>query len=162
MNTVNTTRPAVPDFDYEYHTITVDTIGQSSKNTFTVHLTQSLENIVHAKLIAARIDAPSSNVCHVSVDELNTNYSQRTTNVFGGQASMSNLNRGFGTIIQSGSNPIIFKDDYDVESQYTTPIRKLDRLTCTLRDEDGATINSAIDNFMIFRFVCKNKNLPFI
>lgn len=162
MNTVSTTRPALPDFDYEYHTISVDTIGQSSKNTFTVHLTQPLENIVQAKLIAARIDAPNSNVCHISVDELNTNYSQRTSNVYGGQSSMSNLNRGFGSVIQAGSNPIIFRDDYDVDSQYTTPIRKVDRLTCTLRGEDGTTINSTIDNFMIFKFVCKNKNLPFI
>ncbi len=162
MNTVNTTRPALPDFDYEYHTITIDTIGQASKSTFTVYLTKPLENIVHAKLIAARIDAPSSNVCHISVDELNTNYSQRTSNVYGGQSSMSNLNRGFGTVIQSGSNPIVFKDDYDVDSQYTTPIRKLGRLTCTLRDEDGTAINSTMHNFMIFRFVCKNKNLPFI
>jgi len=23
-------RPDIPDFDYEYHTITVDTVGQSS------------------------------------------------------------------------------------------------------------------------------------
>ncbi len=69
MNTVNATRPALPDFDYEYHTISIDTIGQDSKNTFTVHLTQPIENIVQARLTAARIDAANSNVCHISVDE---------------------------------------------------------------------------------------------
>lgn len=162
MSKVNATRAALPDFDFEYHTITVDTIGQDSKNTFTVHLTQPLENIVQAKLIAARIDAVGSNVCHVSVDELNTNYSQRTSNVYGGQSSMTNLNRGFGTVIQAGSNPIVFRDDYDVETQYMTPIRKVDRLTCTLRDENGSTITDGSDNFLIFKFACKNKNLPFI
>ena len=162
MSKVNVTRTALPDFDFEYHTITVDTIGQDSKNTFTVHLTQPLENIVQAKLIAARIDAVGSNVCHVSVDELNTNYSQRTSNTYGGQSTMTNLNRGFGTVIQAGSNPIIFRDDYDVDTQYMTPIRKVDRLTFTLRDENGDTITSSTDNFLIFKFVCKNKNLPFI
>jgi len=150
MSKVNVTRTALPDFDFEYHTITVDTIGQDSKNTFTVHLTQPLENIVQAKLIAARIDAVGSNVCHVSVDELNTNYSQRTSNTYGGQSTMTNLNRGFGTVIQAGSNPIIFRDDYDVETQYMTPIRKVDRLTCTLRDENGSTITDGSDNFLIF------------
>lgn len=162
MTTVNTVRQVLPDFEYEYHTITVDTIGQNSKNTFTVHLTQPLENIVQARLSAARIDATGSNVCHISIDELNTNYTQRTSNVFGGQPSMTNLNRNFGTIIQGGSNPIIFKDDYDVSVQYMTPVRKLDRLTFILRDENGNTITSATDNFLIMKFACKNKNLPFL
>ena len=161
MTTVNTVRQVLPDFEYEYHTISVDTIGQDSKNTFTVHLTQPIENIVQARLLAARVDASGSNVCHISVDELNTNYSQRTSNTYGGQSSMTQLNRGFGTIIQAGTNPIIFRDDYDVDTQYMTPIRKIDRLTCTLRNENGNTITNGADNFLIFKFVCKNKNLPF-
>ena len=162
MTTVTTPRPSLPDFDYEYHTITVDTIGQNSKNTFTVHLTQPLENIVQARLSAARIDAAGSNVCHISVDELNTNYTQRTSNIFGGQSQMSVLNRSFGTLIQGGSNPIIFKNEYDVCTQYASPIRKVDRLTCTIRDENGNSITDGSDNFFIFKFVCKNKNLPFL
>jgi hypothetical protein len=162
MTTVNTVRQVLPDFEYEYHTISVDTIGQDSKNTFTVHLTQPIENIVQTRLLAARIDASGSSVCHISVDELNTNYSQRTSNVYGGQGEMTVLNRGFGTVIQDGSNPIIFKDDYDVTTQYMTPVRKVDRLSFTLRDENGVTTSDGTDNFFIFRFVCKNKNLPFI
>ena len=34
-----TSQSTLPDFEYEYHTITVDTIGQASKNTF--HCTSS-------------------------------------------------------------------------------------------------------------------------
>jgi|SRR6056300_22267 hypothetical protein len=162
MSLVTATRTQLPDFEYEYHSITVDTIGQDSKNTFTVHLTQPLENIVQARLSAARIDAVGSNVCHISIDELNTNYAQRTSNVFEGQANMTTLNNAFGTLIQDGSNPIIFKNEYDVTTQYVTPIRKVDRLTCTLRDENGATITDGSDNFLIFKFVCKNKNMPFL
>ena len=162
MSLVTASRTQLPDFEYEYHTITVDTIGQDSKNTFTVHLTQPLENIVQARLSAARIDALGSNVCHISVSELNTNYAQRTSNVFEGQASMTTLNNGFGAVIQGGSNPIVFKNEYDVACQYATPIRKVDRLTCTLRDENGTTITDGSDNFLIFKFVCKNRNMPFI
>jgi hypothetical protein len=162
MSLVTATRAQLPDFEYEYHTITVDTVGQDSKNTFTVHLTQPLENIVQARLSAARIDAAGSNVCHISIQELNTNFAQRTSNIFEGQASMTTLNNGFGTLIQDGSNPIVFKNEYDVMTQYVTPIRKLDRLTCTLRDENGVTTTDGADNFLIFKFVCKNRNMPFI
>jgi hypothetical protein len=162
MTSVTTPRTSLPDFEYEYHNIIVDTIGQASKNTFTVHLTQPLENIVQVRLSAARIDATGSNVCHISVQELNTNYAQRTSNIFGGQADMTTLNNAFGTMIQGGSNPIIFKNEYDIMSQYTTPIRKIDRLSCTLRDENGDTITNGADNFLIFKFVCKNRNMPFI
>jgi hypothetical protein len=75
---------------------------------------------------------------------------------------MTTLNNGFGTLIQGGSNPIVFKNEYDVLSQYVTPIRKLDRLTFTLRDENGATITDGADNFLVFKFVCKNRNMPFV
>ena len=162
MSLVTATRTQLPDFEYEYHSITVDTIGQDSKNTFTVHLTQPLENIVQARLSAARIDAVGSNVCHISINELNTNFAQRTSNIFEGQADMTTLNNGFGTLIQGGSNPIVFKNEYDVLSQYVTPIRKLDRLTFTLRDENGVTITDGADNFLVFKFVCKNRNMPFV
>lgn len=162
MTSVTAPQTSLPDFEHEYHTITVDTIGQASKNTFTVHLTQHLENIVQVQLSAARINATGSNVCYVSIDELNTNYAQRTSNVFGGQADLTILNRSFGTVVQGGSStPIVFKNEYDIIQQYSTPIRKLDRLTCKLLDESGATITSSSDNFLIFKFVCKNRNMPF-
>ena len=78
-----TSQTSLPDFEHEYHTITVDTIGQASKNTFTVHLQQTLENVVQARLTAAQITTTNSNVCYISVNELDTNYSQRTSNLFG-------------------------------------------------------------------------------
>ncbi|AFK65940.1 hypothetical protein OLVG_00186 [Ostreococcus lucimarinus virus OlV6] len=38
-----TSPQTIPDLDYEYHTITVDTIGQDSANTFTCHFQQPLK-----------------------------------------------------------------------------------------------------------------------
>jgi hypothetical protein len=159
-----TSQTSLPDFEHEYHTITVDTIGQASKNTFTVHLQQTLENVVQARLIAAQITTTNSNVCYISVNELDTNYSQRTSNLFGyeGQSSLSKVNNSFGSLI-SGSgtaSEIVFKDNYPVVQQYSTPIRKIDRLTFSLYNQDGNTIEGTKDNFFIFRFVCKQKNLP--
>ena len=56
MTTVTAPQTSLPDFEHEYHTITVDTIGQASKNTFTVHLQQTLENIFQVKLNAFQFD----------------------------------------------------------------------------------------------------------
>jgi len=160
-----TSQSSLPDFEHEYHTITVDTIGQLSKNTFTVHLQQTLENIVQARLVAAQITTTNSNVCYISVNELDTNYSQRTSNIYGyeNQEVISKVNNSFGSLISGGGtvSQIIFKDNYPVVQQYSTPIRKIDRLTFTLFNQDGNTIQGTDDNFFIFRFVCKQKNLPF-
>ena len=41
----------IPDLNYEYHTITIDTIGQIAANTFTCHLQQPLKNVVQARLV---------------------------------------------------------------------------------------------------------------
>lgn len=41
-----TSPQTIPDLKYEYHTITIDSIGQDSANTFTCHLQQPLKNVV--------------------------------------------------------------------------------------------------------------------
>lgn len=157
-----TSNSNIPEFEQEYHTVLVDTIGQTSKNTFTVHLQQELENVVQARIIAAQVHATSSsNVCSISVQELDTQFTQRATSEPDGQASRSTLNRAFGTILCDGSGNFNFKDNYPVVQQYITPIRKLGRLTVTLRDQTGNTITGTADNYFIFKFVCKNKNLSF-
>jgi len=147
---------SLPDFEHEYHTIVVDTVDQASKNTFSVYLQQPLENVVQVRLTAAQIHTASSNVCHISIDELDTNFNQRATADL--ETSQS---RSFGTILCDGSGAFNFADSYPVVQQYLTPIRKLGRLTFTLRDQTGATISavSGTDNHFILRFVCKNPNL---
>ena len=47
--------------------------------------------------------------------------------------------------------------------QYVSPIRKLDRLTITFRSGDATSsvIQGNNDSILVFRFVCKKRNLPF-
>ena len=63
----------IPDLNYEYHTITVDTLNQTSANTWTCFLSQPLKNVVQARLLAARINtvtpANGSEHCYISIDE---------------------------------------------------------------------------------------------
>jgi hypothetical protein len=164
-----TSPQTIPDLDYEYHTITVDTIGQDSANTFTCHLQQPLKNVVQARLLAAHIH---SNVvtehCYVSVEELDSIFSDRASNVLTGQGHLSMLRGSFASLItdndthSAGNSLITFKDNYPIMTQYIDPIRRVDRLSVTIRDQNGNTIKNSTDsgaNFLVFRFVCRKPNL---
>ena len=164
-----TSSQTIPDLDYEYHTITIDTIGQASANTFTCHLQQPLKNVVQARLLAAHIH---SNVvtehCYISVKELDTIFNDRASNVLTGQGHLSMLRGSFASLItesatHTASNSLItFKDNYPIVSQYIDPIRRIDRLSVTIRDQNGNTIKNSTDdgaNFLVFRFVCRKPNL---
>src|SRR6056300_206015 len=164
-----TSPQTIPDLDYEYHTITIDSIGQDSANTFTCHLQQPLKNVVQARLLAAHIH---SNVvtehCYVSIEELDTIFNDRASNVLTGQSHMSMIRGSFASIVtdstthEDGNSLISFKDNYPIVSQYVNPIRRIDRLSVTIRDQTGATIKNSSDdgaNFLVFRFVCRKPNL---
>jgi len=159
----------IPDLNYEYHTITVDSVGQGSSNTFSVFLQQPLRNVVQAKLLAAHIHSNvSTEHCYVSIKELDTIFSDRASITLDGQADMSVLRTSFASIITSdanhsgGNSLITFKDEYPLTTQYINPIRQIDRLTVTIRDQSGNTIKNSTDsgnNFLVLRFVCRKPNL---
>ena len=154
----------IPDLNYEYHTITIDSVGQSSANTFTCHLQQPLKNVVQAKLLAARINTTTATEhCYVSISELDSIFSDRASNVLTGQASLSLLRNSFASLVTTDDTGIIsYKDDYSVTTQYVNPIRSVDRFTVNLRDQDGNLItppNPAENNFLVLRFVCRKPNL---
>ena len=153
----------IPDLNYEYHTITLDTIGQDSANTFTCHLSQPLKNVVQARLLAARINTTSDTKhCYISIKELDTIFSDRASNVYEGQPSLSVLRNSFASLIKDEDATVTFKDNYNVATQYVDPIRRIDRRTVTIRNEDGETIERAgasDKNFLVIRFVCRKPNL---
>jgi len=164
-----TSPQTIPDLDYEYHTITVDSIGQDSANTFTCHLQQPLKNVVQARLLAAHIHTTDEiEHCYVSIEELDTIFNDRASNVLTGQSHMSMIRGSFASIVtdstthEDGNSLISFKDNYPIVSQYVNPIRRIDRLSVTIRDQTGATIKNSSDdgaNFLVFRFVCRKPNL---
>lgn len=153
----------IPDLNYEYHTITLDTIGQDSANTFTCHLSQPLKNVVQARLLAARINTTSDTKhCYISIKELDTIFSDRASNVYEGQPSLSVLRNSFASLVKDEATTVTFKDNYNVATQYVDPIRRIDRFTVTIRNEDGETIERAgasDKNFLVIRFVCRKPNL---
>jgi hypothetical protein len=156
---------SIPDLNYEYHTITIDTIGQDSANTFTCYLNQPLKNVVQARLLAARINSNvSTEHCYVSIQELDSIFSDRASNVYDGQASLSMIRGSFASLSTTGTPGAVlnFRDEYSIATQYIDPIRSIDRLTVTIRNQDGETIERAgasDKNFLVLRFVCRKPNL---
>jgi hypothetical protein len=73
MALITAPSPSIPDIDYEFHTITVDSVGQDSANTFTVYLNTPLRNVVQARLLGAHIHTTDTTEhCHVSIAELDS------------------------------------------------------------------------------------------
>lgn len=166
-----TSPTGVPDLSSEYHTITIDSVGQASANTFTCHLDQPIRNVVQARLLAASIHSQvSTEQCYISIEELDTNFNDRASNILGGQSEMTVVRNSFASLIVNetshtgGADSLIsFKDaDYPIVTQYIDPIRSIDRFKVTIRDQDGNTIKNpatSANNFLIIRFVCRKPNL---
>ena len=154
----------IPDLQHEYHTVTIDTIGQTASNAFTCHLQQPLKNIVQARLMAARINTTvATEHCYVSIEELDSIFAERASNEPNGQAAASVVRGSFASLVTSDDSGLIsYKDNYPLVTQYVNPIRSIDRFTVTIRDQDGNPIvpsSPAKDNFLIIRFVCRKPNL---
>ena len=155
-----TSQTTLPDFEHEYHTVIVDTVDDStSKQKFTSYFPIPLENIVQVQLTAAHINGTDAThkLIHLKIDELRTIFSQRgKTDLDTSDDNM--INGVFGTLITDGTSRLVFKNEYPVIQQYYNPINKLDRITVELLKETGEAA-TATETCLIFRFVCKKRNL---
>jgi hypothetical protein len=172
-----TANHTVPDLNYEYAVITVDSIGQSSSNDFQVHLQTPLNNIVQAKLIGAHIHTTvQTDHIYLDIDELEVDpiLNQRTSNVAGGQPALSNVTGTFGTLISGAIVPqgqghsddtyiFIFENQYPIVSQYLEPLQNLSTLTIKIYDQNGNLIppNSDNDpNHFLISFITRRRIVP--
>ena len=163
MALITSPTTTIPDLNYEYHTVTIDSIGQDSANTFTCYLQQPIKNIVQARLLAAHIHSNvSTEHCYISIDELDTNFNDRASNVLTEQGNMTILRNSFASLVTDDTELITFKDNYPIVTQYIDPIRRIDRFNITIRDQHGNTIKNPDtpgNNFLVLRFVCRKPNL---
>lgn len=168
MDTANLSLPDLTTMKYEYYTVTLDSVGQTSANTFTCFLTQPIRNIVEAKLIAAHIKTTEvTEHCYITIEELDSKYMERTSNVYEGQPGMTQIRNSFASLVSdsvslnpSGNDSVIlFKDEYPVESQYTFPIGSVDRFKVKIYDQRGKTLTNPIitagNNFIVLRLKCE-------
>lgn len=168
MDTRTLTKPDPSDLKFEYYTVTLDSVGQTSANTFTCYLTQPIRNIVEAKLIAAHIKTTEvTEHCYITIDELDSKYMERTSNVYEGQPNMTQIRNSFASLVSdsvslnpSGNDSVIlFKDEYPVETHYTFPIGSVDRFRVKIYDQRGRTLTNPVitagHNFIVLRLKCE-------
>jgi len=168
MDTANLSIPDLTTMKYEYHTVTLDTVGQVSANAFTCYLTQPIRNIVEAKLIAAHVKTTEiTEHCYISIEELDSKFMERTSNIYEGQPGMTQIRNSFASLVSdsvslnpSGNDSVIlFKDEYPVESHYTFPIGSIDRFRVKIYDQRGQTLTNPViasgNNFIVIRLKCE-------
>ena len=169
------TTPGLPDFNYEYHTITFDTLDQPSANAFTVYFNTPLRQVVQARLLGLHVHTRGSvEHLYMRIRELESNFNDRLTKdppTTPATSPVQSVARGaFGSIIStndqgsSSDQLVVFRDNYDQITQFIHPIEHLDRLTVKLFNQNGALIpdpsgGQEINHFII-RFVCRAPNLP--
>lgn len=169
-----TANHTVPDLNYEYAIVTVDSIGQSSANNFQVYFQTPLNNVVQVKLLAAHIHTTvQTDHIYIDIDELEIDpiLNQRTSNVAGGQPALSNVTGTFATLISRAIVPqgqghaddtyiYTFENEYPIVSQYLAPLQSLNTLTIKIYDQDGILIppNSTNDpNHFILSFITRRR-----
>lgn len=153
----------VPDLNYEYHTITIDSNGQAT-NAFTGFLEIPLKNVVEARLLASRIHTLQTNEhIYISIDELDSNFNDRATPVLNGTGTIGKVKGVFASLISDVTNGVVnFKCDYNVSTQYINPIRRVDRFTVNVYDQDGNPLPpdaGNTPNYLVIKFTCLKGNL---
>jgi hypothetical protein len=172
-----TANHTVPDLNYEYNIVTVDSIGQSSANNFQVHLQTPLNSVVQAKLMGAHIHTTvQTDHIYISIDELELDpiLNQRASNVAGGQPLLSNVSGTFATLISRAIVPAAvghsedtyvytFENQYPIVGQYLSPLQNFSTLTVKIYDQNGDLIPPNDDgdpNHIILSFITRRRVAP--
>jgi len=169
MALITSPTETIPDLNHEYYTITIDSIDQTSANTFTVHLENPIHNVVQARLIGAHIHTlDTTEHIYVSIKELDSKFNDRAVSIIGGQSNLSKVKNSFASLVSTAvdhgnaEHIQVFTDDYPVVTQYIHPIKKISRFTVQIYDQDGNTLPPNADNdpnHLLIRFVCRKPNL---
>ena len=178
MNINNTNISNAPNTSYEFFTIHTDssTVSGLNGNNYTTHLFRPLKDVVQVSIVnavfsnSATINSP---VAYLTVDELQSQFNEITGNN-AGQSNVLSVS-AFPTSRAQFQNPLaafpitgstttqIYKQtDFSTQTQFISPIKKLDRITCRLWGVDGnyLVLNTPNDTVHIsFRFTCLRSNL---
>lgn len=168
---------STPNCGYEFYTIHTDSLSSNTwengtQSKFTSHLFRPLKDVVQVSILNASFSAENSNVAYLHVDQLGSPFNEGTgeQNLGGGQSAIVS---GITTkerartaiarfsVAQSGRSEYR-QQNFSTQTQFVTPIRKLDRITCELLDETGNTLPVTSNTFISYRFTCLRHNLcPF-
>ena len=169
------TSSSKPTYSYEFFTIQTDSISSNTwtvagiQSSFTTYMFRPLKDIVQASILSCSLSATGSNVVYLSIPQLSSLYNENT----GFPAPQSNtaaivsvpstkdkIRTSFARFNVPATGRIIYnQNDFSTQTQFTAPIRKLDRITCELFDEAGNVATITSNTFISFRFTCMRDNI---
>ena len=155
---------------YEFYTIHADSITNSQPgNSFVSKIFTPLKDVVQISVLFASFDAnvTSGNVCYLTIDELSSKFNEITGAQTGSIITVSAVPPARArfqhptAIFEINEGRTVYKqNDYSTQTQFITPIRKIDRLTFNLYDQDGNLLDLNNENtFISLRITCLRGNL---
>lgn len=160
-----------PNCRYEFFTVHTDSLSSNTwtnsgrQDSFVSHMFRPIENVVQVSVVTANIPVEDSNVCYLRVGELTSQFNESggeavTNSITSSVAAKDRIRGSLAKFNVSGSGRTIYQQhDYSTQTQFITPIRKIDRLTTELLDENGSNSYVTSNVFITYRFTCMKENL---
>lgn len=155
------------DCSFEYITLHTDSISgdswiNGSQSQFTSHLYRPIKDIVEVTLVSCSLDISNSNVAYIKVDEFESHFNMNTLTpaLASDPPAKSKTSGSLARILCSSSGRTEFKQyDFDTQVLFNNPIRKLDRITSRIYNEDGDVAAVTSNVFITYKLKCKRENM---
>lgn len=155
------------DCNYEYYTIHTDSISSTgwidgSQSQFTNHLMRSIKDVVEVSLVNCNLPVYDSNVVYIKNDEFTSHFNVigLDSSLTAVPASKSKTDGSLARITVNTSGRTVFdQNDFDTVTRFIHPIRKLDRITARLYDENGDIAQLRSNAFITYKLKCKLENM---
>lgn len=152
---------------FEYYTIHTDSLSSTSwidgnQSQFTSHLVRPIKEITEVSIVNCSFDVSGSNVVYIKCDELDSHFNMNTLNpeLESAPTGKAKTNSSLARITVNGSGRTVYEqNDFDTVSRYIYPIRKLDRITTRLYDENGQLATTNSNTFVTYKLKCKLENV---
>jgi hypothetical protein len=133
-----------------------------SQSQFTSHLLRNIKDVVEVSIVNCSIPVTGSNVVYLKSDELDTHFNAGGLNP-NLVAVPSGKSKTDGSIARINVNPsgrTTFNEmDFDTTVRYIQPIRKIDRITTRLYDENGELVTLTSNVFITYKLKSKVENM---
>jgi hypothetical protein len=155
---------------YNFYTIHVDSLSSATwtvpgvQNSFTSYLFSPLKDVVQVSVISSSFSVTGSNVVYLNINQLSSTLNDNTGKYATGSSlpgivslpqTKDKIRASIARFIVPTTGRTVYnQNDFSTQTQFLTPIKKLDRLTCELFDENGVLATTTSNSFITFRFTC--------
>ena len=153
---------------YEFHTVHIQSNVSPNANNFVGRLIYPLKDVVQVSVLLADMNtynsAETTHELYLTIDELQSQFNQIAGNVQSNVIGLTNNLAAVKNPLASfprelNARTIYKQNDYSTQTQFITPIRKLERLTCQIYNTEGNLANIEHPTFLSLRFTCLRSNL---